>query len=212
MNRHDYARSLTGTDTTEIPSNLTHLVHGPKTPFLRFSVLALLKPLNTMPPQTTTIIDGEFERLKSIQMNALDKNVMAFLEATHKSVQAKGIYNPRGPFERSLIHYAAMGDCTELLLQLLETEAPIEDRDQNKRTPLSWAAEYGSYNVTKILVQNGAQVNSLDDTYTSPLTWLKYAGHPDCKSLPATKRFLKSNGATTRGFKRAWILQKLGRL
>jgi ankyrin repeat protein len=91
----------------------------------------------------------------------------------------------------------------------LETEAPVEDRDQNKRTPLSWAAEYGSHNVTKILVENGAQVNSLDDMYTSPLTWLKYAGHPDCKSLPATKRFLKNNGATTRvqkglGFAEAW--------
>jgi hypothetical protein len=40
-----------------------------------------------MPPlTTTTTIDGEFERLKSIQMNALDKEVMAFLEESHKSV------------------------------------------------------------------------------------------------------------------------------
>ena len=85
-------------------------------------------------------MDGEFKRLKSIQMNALDKNVMAFLEATHISVQSEGICNPMGPFKRSLIHYAAMGDCTELLLQLLEIDAPIDVYDQNKRTPLSWAA------------------------------------------------------------------------
>jgi ankyrin repeat protein len=165
-----------------------------------------------MSPQSTTTIDGEFKRLKNIQINALDKNIMAFLEATHISVQSEGICNPRGPFKRSLIHYAAMGDCTELLLRLLEIDAPIDDHDQNKRTPLSWAAEYGSYNATKILVENGAQVNALDNVYRTPLSWLEHAGHPDCKGLPVTKAYLKKNGANMKGAKRAWILQKLGLL
>ncbi|KAF3001052.1 hypothetical protein E8E15_000334 [Penicillium rubens] len=165
-----------------------------------------------MSPQSTTTTDEEFKRLKCIQMNALDKNVMAFLKATHISVQSEGISNPRGPFKRSLIHYAAMGDCTELLSRLLDIGAPIDDRDQNKRTPLSWAAEYGSYNATRILVENGAQVNALDDMYGTPLTWLKHAGNPDCKSLPVTKAYLKKNGATMKGAKRAWILQKFGLL
>lgn len=119
---------------------------------------------------------------------------------------------PKGPFERSLIHYAAMGDCNGFLLQLFEMNASIEDRDQNKRTPLSWAAEYGAYSTTRMLVKRGTDVNSLDDMYTSPLTWLNEAGHPGCKSLPITKQYLRKNGSSTRGLKKAWILQKLGLL
>ncbi|CAG8889851.1 unnamed protein product [Penicillium egyptiacum] len=165
-----------------------------------------------MSSQSTTAMDGEFKRLKSIQMNTLDKNIMAFLEATHKSVRSQGICNPRGPFKRSLTRYVAMGDCTELLLQLLEIYAPIDDHDKNKRTPLSWAAQYGSYNATKILVENGAKANALDNMYRTPLSWLEYAGHPDCKGLPVTKAYLKKNGATMKGAKRDWILQKLGLL
>ena len=90
---------------------------------------------------------------------------MAFLEDTHLSLKSKGIYNPRGPFAKSLLHYAAMGDCTELLLYLLQWKqgAAKEDRDQNKRTPLSRAAEYGALRVIEILLENGAKVSSMDD-------------------------------------------------
>ena len=105
-----------------------------------------------------------------------------------------------------------MGNCTTLLRSLLATGAPVDDRDQNKRTPLSWAAEYGSLNAAKILLKNGAQVNSLDDMYTSPLSWLKHAGDPRHKDLEATRAYLKENGATTKGAKRAWVLSKLGLL
>lgn len=154
-------------------------------------------------------IDREFKHLKDIQINALDKNIMAFLEKAQIFVQSEDIRDLRDPFKRSLIHYAAIGDCTELLLRLLDIGAPIDDRDQNRRTPLSWAAQYGSHNATRILVENGAQVNSLDDMYGTPLSWLKHAGHPDCKGLPVTKAYLKKNGAAMKGAKRAWILQKL---
>jgi hypothetical protein len=61
-------------------------------------------------------------------------------------------------------------------------------------------------------VENGAQVNALDDMYRTPFSWLKHAGHPDCKRLPVTKVYLKKNGATMKGAKRAWILKKLGLL
>ncbi|KAJ5111453.1 hypothetical protein N7532_001988 [Penicillium argentinense] len=120
-----------------------------------------------------TIIDEEFKRLKKIQENKLNKHIMEFLGDTHKAILFRGICNPKGPYKKSLIHFAAMGDCTELLQSLLDIGAPVDDRDQNKRTPLSWAAEYGSYNAAEILLKNGAKVNTLDYMYTSPLSWLE---------------------------------------
>lgn len=86
-----------------------------------------------------TIIDGEFQRLKGIREISPNKDVEAFLEDAHLSLKSKGICNPRGPFAKSLLHYAAMGGCTELLLYLLQWKrgASKEDRDQNKQTPLS---------------------------------------------------------------------------
>lgn len=165
-----------------------------------------------MAPHTTTLIDKEFEHIREIWQHPHDKDILTFLEKTQTSVKLRGMCNPRGPCKRSLIHYAAMRDCTELLLRLLEIGAPIDDCDQNKRTPLSWAAECGSYNATRILVENGAQVNALDDMYGTPLSWLKHAGHPDSKGLAATKAYLKENGGTMKGAKRAWILRKLGLL
>jgi hypothetical protein len=53
------------------------------------------------------------------------------------------------------------------------------------------------------------KVNSLDDMYCSPLTWLIHAGSSQYKGREATRSYLKENGATTKGAKRAWILNKL---
>jgi hypothetical protein len=40
---------------------------------------------------------------------------MNYLDKTHNEIQLRGIFNPRGPYKKSLIHYAAMRDCTALL-------------------------------------------------------------------------------------------------
>lgn len=80
--------------------------------------------------------------------------------------------NPRGPYKKSLIHFAAMGDCTALLQSLLEIGCPVDDLDQNNRTPFSWAAENGSLSAIKLLLKNGAKVNSLDYMYVSLFSWL----------------------------------------
>jgi ankyrin repeat protein len=90
---------------------------------------------------------------------------MNYLDKTHNEIQLTGIFNPRGPYKKSLIHFAVMGDCTELLQSLLDIGAPVDDLDHNKRTPLSWAAEYGSLGATRILLKKTAKVNSLDDMY-----------------------------------------------
>ncbi|CAG8117911.1 unnamed protein product [Penicillium salamii] len=87
-----------------------------------------------IPPRSLTIIDGEFQRLKGIKEICFDEDIMAFLQDAQATLKYKGIYNLRGPFKRSLIHYAAMGDCAELLLYLLQDGTAKDDLDQNKRT------------------------------------------------------------------------------
>ena len=111
------------------------------------------------------MIAREFQRMKTIREIELNHNIIAFLDDIHASLNEKGATNPIGPFKRSLFHYAAMGDCTELIRFLLQNGAAVDCRDQNKRTPLSWAAEYGALNTVKILLENGAEINSTDDMF-----------------------------------------------
>ncbi|KAH1323895.1 hypothetical protein KXV36_003410 [Aspergillus fumigatus] len=114
------------------------------------------------------IIDGEFLRLKEFNEVKLNADIQDFLEDAHSSFTSKGALNPREPrFKRSLIHYAAMGDCSELLHFLLATGAARDDRDLNSRTPLSWAAEHGALKSVKILLEDGAEINSMDDMFSN---------------------------------------------
>ena len=128
-----------------------------------------------IPPRSMTVIDGEFQHLKGIREICFDEDVMAFLHDAQATLKYQGIYNQRGPSKRSLIHYAAMGDCAELLLYLQDGIAK-DDLDQNKRTPLSWAAQYSALRAVKILLDNGAEINSMDDMYTTPLSWYRRVG------------------------------------
>lgn len=73
---------------------------------------------------------------------------------------------------------------------------------------LSCAAEYVSFAVLKVLLDRGANVNTMDYEGSTPLTWLIYAGHSKCESLPATEAYLRERGAkerTLRGIKWAWV-------
>jgi hypothetical protein len=72
--------------------------------------------------------------------NQYSEDVMDFFEQAHSILQSNGVSNLKGPCKRSLMHYAAMGDCRELLLQLLALRTPVNLRDRHNRTPLSWAA------------------------------------------------------------------------
>jgi hypothetical protein len=161
----------------------------------------------TIPPRSMIVIGDEFERLEGIKEICSDEEVMAFLQDAKATLKYKGLCNPRGPFNRSLIHYAAMGDCPELLLYLLQDGTAKDDLDQNQRTPLSWAAQYGSLRAVKLLLDNGAEVNSMDDMYTTPLSWLIQAGKGPNQA--ATIDYLRSRGATRRGTRRAVIKRKI---
>ncbi|KAJ5982123.1 Ankyrin repeat protein [Penicillium sp. IBT 35674x] len=153
-------------------------------------------------------IDEEFRRLMEIREIQLDPKALMFLRIARNSLETKNLRDLRGPMKRSLLHYAAMGDCSELIRYLLLNKTGVDERDRNRPTPLSWAAEYASLNATKILLLNGAKVNSLDDMYSTPLSWLLHAG-PNSDRNALTEAYLISKGAKDKGAKRRWILKKL---
>jgi ankyrin repeat protein len=157
----------------------------------------------------STFIGGELRRLKEMEDNQSSEDVIDFLEHAHSVLQFNGVFNLQGPCKRSLMHFAAMGDYQELLLQLLALRTPIDLRDGHHRTPLSWAAQYGSYVTARILVENGAGVNALDKTYMTPLSRLLEEENNGTKNYAALKAYLERNGATTKGRKRAWIMERL---
>lgn len=126
----------------------------------------------------------EFDRLKIIREVALNAELVAFVEKAHSSLQSRGRFKKRDCHKRSLLHYAAMADT------------------------LSWAAEYGSLAVAKILLAQGANINALDYESGTPLTWLLHAANPRITSLAATGAYLREMGAKEvklRGIKWAWI-------
>lgn len=150
----------------------------------------------------------EFNRLMKFKEIRLQNEALAFLEKAHSSFQSRGDFKGRDCFKRSLLHYAAMGECIDLLLYLLQTEPKIDSRDRWGRTPISWAAEYGSLEAVKVLLEKGANVNAMDYEGSTPLAFLRKAGYAGNKTLPATEAYLVEKGAkedTMGGIKLAWI-------
>ncbi|CRL27338.1 Ankyrin repeat-containing domain [Penicillium camemberti] len=92
-------------------------------------------------------------------------------------------------------------------LYLLQDGTAKDDLDQNKRTPLSWAAQYSALRAVKLLLDNGVDINSMDDMYTTPLSWSIEAGRGPNQA--ATVDYLRRNGATRKGATRASIKRKI---
>ncbi|KAJ6168074.1 hypothetical protein N7497_000917 [Penicillium chrysogenum] len=153
-------------------------------------------------------IGPEFERLKAVREISLNGKLVAFVEKAHSSLQSRGIFKQRDCYKRSLLHYAAIGNCTKLLLYLLQSKPDVDSRDQWGRTALSWAAEYGSLAVVKTLLEQGANVNASDYEGGTPLAWLIHAGNPEMVDIAATEAYLRERGAKEvklRGIKSAWV-------
>ena len=152
-------------------------------------------------------ISAEFDRLKNIREIYLSDDFLKFVEKAYLSLQSKGNFKKRDIYKRSLLHYAAMGNCTQLLQYLLQTEQKIDTRDMYGRTPLSWAAEYGSLAVVKILLERGANINAIDYEDGTPLEYVIQAGDP-VNNIANTEAYLRERGAKEeklRGVKVAWI-------
>ncbi|CAP87027.1 Pc24g01190 [Penicillium rubens Wisconsin 54-1255] len=153
-------------------------------------------------------IGPEFDRLKADRAIYLDAKLVAFVEKAHSSLQSRGRFKQRDCYKRSLLHYAAMGNCTNLLLYLLQSKPDVDSRDQWGRTALSWAAQYGSLAVANILLEQGANLNASDYEGGTPLTWLIHAGNPEMVDIAATEAYLRERGAKEvklRGIKWAWM-------
>jgi ankyrin repeat protein len=150
----------------------------------------------------------EFDRLKALSEISLNAKLVAFVDKAQSSLQSRGRFKQRDCYKRSLLHYAAMGNCTTLLQHLLHRKPNIDSRDQWGRTPLSWAAEYGSLAVAKILLEQGANINALDYEDCSPLTYLIHAANPEIGRHEDTKAYFRERGAkegNVRGIKFLWV-------
>ena len=167
---------------------------------------SVLKLMNPTPGCSD--IGPEFDRLKDVRAISLNAKRVAFVEKAHSSLQSRGRFKQRDCYKRSLLHYAAMGNCTNLLLYLLQSKPDVDSRDQWGRTALSWAAEYGSLAVANILLEQGANLNASDYEGGTPLTWLIHAGNPEMINIAATEAYLRERGAKEiklRGIKWAWV-------
>lgn len=142
-----------------------------------------------------TALKPEFDRLRNIKEIYLSRSFLIFLERAEASLDSRRILKKRDSLKRSLLHYAAMGNCGSLLQLLLQHEPDIDSRDTHGRTPLHWAAEYGSLVVVKVLLDRGANINALDFENATPLSNLVNAGNPSISSMPATEAFLRKRGA-----------------
>jgi hypothetical protein len=61
---------------------------------------------------------------------------------------------------------------------LLEKGAELESKDNDGRTPLSWAAKNGHKAVVKLLLEKGAELESKDRVDgRTPLSWAAENGH-----------------------------------
>lgn len=146
-----------------------------------------------------TVLKPEFDRLRNIEEIHLNQTFLDFLQKAEASLESRRTLKKRDTLKRSLLHYAAMGNCDRLLQLLLQHEPDIDSRDMYGRTPLHWAAEYGSLAVVKALLDRGANINALDFENATPLSNLVYAGNPSIGNMPATEAFLRKRGAKMNG-------------
>ena len=161
-----------------------------------------------MNPATLSEAKQEIEHAKWLMkdQDTLQRDILNFLCEAQRTLGSRGNQNPTGPYKRSLIHYAALADATELISYLSRCGASIDEPDQNRRTPLSWAAEFGACNTAIILLKKGAKVNPLDDFHSTPLSWSINCGDENRKRMQA---ILRRYGGRVEENRRGWIVDKL---
>ena len=71
----------------------------------------------------------------------------------------------------SALHQAVLKNNAEIVRLLLENGAHLEIRamDEFKGTPLTWVAYWGLFDMAKLLLEEGADVNALDSYGNTPL-------------------------------------------
>lgn len=91
------------------------------------------------------------------------KKVVDFLTNKKVSLTTKNNYGV------SAIIFAANNGHLEVVRELLDRGANIEDRSNNLKTPLLWASLWGHYDVVEHLVERGANISVKDREGLTPL-------------------------------------------
>ncbi|KFY91698.1 hypothetical protein V500_04517 [Pseudogymnoascus sp. VKM F-4518 (FW-2643)] len=123
---------------------------------------------------------------KSTTSSKKNAQVQASIQALLvESEQYSQIY----PRKMTGLHLAAYFGVEKTVQHLLGINIPNE-KDEDGRTPLSWAAQNGHEAVVKLLLVNNAEVNLKDTLYgQTPLSWAAESGHE------AVVKLLLVNGA-----------------
>ena len=77
----------------------------------------------------------------------------------------------------SFIHYACRNGLSKVVKELIACKADLNVFDEEKFTPLHWTAFEGNTELTKELIENGAEIDAADGTWgSSPLLFAAQAG------------------------------------
>lgn len=79
----------------------------------------------------------------------------------------------------TLLHFAAVCGCKNIVVALIESGANVNARDNNGCTPLHYAAVKGFKDVVEILVANRADVNAHDNHGFAPSFYAAQWGYRD---------------------------------
>ncbi|EAT79634.2 hypothetical protein SNOG_12834 [Parastagonospora nodorum SN15] len=105
------------------------------------------------------------------------KDVVKMLLAQDRlDVQGDVDNKKRTPFLRA----AAKGkrEHVEIMKKILAKDKTcLAHADENKRTPLSWAAGAGHVKATELLLKRKAEIRTVDDSGRTPLSWAAEHGH-----------------------------------
>jgi len=100
----------------------------------------------------------------------------------------KGNVNSKNELDETILHYAAMRGCTEIVKLLISKGANINLKNEGGQTPLHIASLNEHYRMVELLVSNGANVNDITK-----------AGNTALDMFPGGKAsdFLRKHGGKT---------------
>ncbi|XP_065649526.1 ankyrin-3-like isoform X3 [Hydra vulgaris] len=114
--------------------------------------------------------------MKSVLHIAIENHHGSTLQVLLKHGGAALVNDPDKDFKRPL-HYAAMINDVESIKMLIHESADIMATDNEEKTPLHTAAEYGHFKCLVTLVQNSSgNINGTDEKGRSPLHLAAYKG------------------------------------
>ena len=149
-----------------------------------------------VPPDITLLQAIDFDNVKMVQRH------MEYGTDPNK------VFIPEGyPFAgASALHQAILKNNVEIVRLLLENGGHLEikARDEFKGTPLTWAAYWGLFDMAKMLLEKGADVNPKDAYGNSPLDAASvenpFVGKEDAdafiESREKIRKLLRDNGGT----------------